>query len=224
MPSFTVTLMGPPFYGTDDMWLGERYEAEEWDAPYEWRPKVEVEASAEETLADVIDRAADALRIRPNPAVLHQTAMSKAIGGIAFYYGPTDDAAYGRDRAPDKWPQVLFIPGPNGERLEKRWQEVSVTELLASADAGLLYGDPLRPYLYPGFPQGDLFDPNWLPPAIDSVKTAGEAAHRHLPTARQVADDVAIAGGFVATILGVWAAIRRRVRRRRPYRSPWDDA
>jgi hypothetical protein len=224
MPTFTVALMGPLFFGTPDMWIGERYEDEDIDTPYDHRPKVEVEASEDESLALVIDRAADALGIHPNPAVLRETAMSAAIGGIAFFYAPTDEMAYRRNRAPDKWPQALLIPGQTGERIEKPWQEVTVAELLAASEAGLLYGDPLRPYLYPGFPQGDLLDPHWLPPAIDAAQTAVEDAHRHVPTARQVADDALRAGGILGGIAALWAGVRGRLRRRRRYESPWDDA
>jgi hypothetical protein len=223
MPTFTVALMGPPFFGTPDMWLGDRYEEQDFETPYQDRPKAEVEADEHETLAVIIDRAADDLGIHPNPAVLRETAMSAAIGGIAFYYEPTDDVAYRRDRAPGNWPQVLLIPGPTREQVEKRWQDVTVAELLAASKAGLLYGDPLRPYLYPGFPQGDFFDPHWLPPAIDAVRTATEVAHQHVPTAREVADDALRAGGILGGIAALWAGLRRRLRRRRRYKSPWND-
>ena len=63
MPTFTVALMGPPFFGTPDMWLGEQYEDEDMDRSYDRRPKVDVEASEGESLAVVIDRGAGALGI-----------------------------------------------------------------------------------------------------------------------------------------------------------------
>jgi hypothetical protein len=228
MPTFTVALFGPPFLGTHDMWLGEQYEDEDMEGPYERRPKVDVEATEGETLAVVIDRAADAFRIHPNPAVLGQTKMSAAIGGIAFYYVPTDEAAYRRDRFPDQWPHTLLIPGPTGEPLEKRWQEVTVSELLAASKAGLLYGDPLRPYLCPGFPQGELPSPEWIPPmvdaaktAADAVKTAAEVSREHAGSAERGARDFLTFAGIIGTVTAAWRWVRRRARRR--YKSPWDD-
>ncbi len=220
MKTFTVALMGPPFYGVADMWLGKQYASEDMDGPYEPRPKVVVEAEEEETLAVVIDRAADALGIRPNPAVLGQDAMSASIGGIAFYYAPTDETSYQRDRAPWGWPDQLVALGPAGEREVKPWQEVTVRELLAASDGGLLYGDPLRPYLYPGFPQGDVLGPDWLPPIVKAATKAVELAKDQAPTSMgQAADDVAKGYGVFRALKAIWG----RLRPRRRHRSKWDD-
>jgi hypothetical protein len=221
MKTFTVALMGPPFFGTPDMWLGAQFADEDMDGPYEPRPKVAVEADEDETLDLVINRAADRLGIRPNPSVLGQTAMSASIGGIAFYYAPTDEAAYQRDRAPWAWPDRLVILDPSGKRTVKPWQEVTVRELLAASEEGLLYGDPLRPYLYPGFPQGDILGPDWLPPVVDAATKVVEFAKGHAPTSPGQAADDAIRGyGVFKIVKAAWG----RWRPRRRHRSKWDDS
>lgn len=225
-----MALMGPPFWGTPDMWVGTNYDDQDENVPWGERAKRVIGASPDETLAQVIDRAAEAFRIAPGTELTGNgpLTMSQAIGGIAFYV-EADERRYTQG-APGLWPAELLVVVTGTQAARRPWQTVTVADLLKSAEAGLVSGDP-RIYLYPGFPQGDpaLFV-EWAAkaaaagfelvrdtaPAVadragDVGKAAVEAAVPHLPdTPREVVDDA----GRLVLIAKAYRWLKARLRRR----------
>jgi hypothetical protein len=132
-PAFGHNLQQPVFDG--DQFLDQPFERS-----WENRKRILIAADVETSLGDVIDEAAEELgvRIQPGP-------MSRRVPCITFYGGEQ----YSYLRTVDAYGQ----PG-----WALRWDDIRLGELIASADAGLVEGDPLRPLFWPVIPQGVFTD------------------------------------------------------------------
>jgi hypothetical protein len=109
----------------------------------------------------VIDRTADHFGVTFTSAP--GVPLSEVITGVVFYL-PQDESALER---PQPWPDsIRLVDGVGKPSWAVPWHVVRYDELMAASDAGLIEGDPLRPYFWPVIPQGDavgvLLDPTLL--------------------------------------------------------------
>lgn len=228
-----VAMMAPPFMGVPDMWIGNTYEDRTYDEPYEARAKVTVIAAPEDTLGAVIDQAAELFGIRPGPHLVETfgtTVVSEIVGGILFYEEETDRDGWrtAPGSEPGLWPAEIWVPSAAGPVL-KPWRTVKMRELIVAADAGALIGDPKRPYLYPGFPQGALIPPELAHAAFEALQALGQSGvHLGQEAASSATEDpwqaVERVGGLQVIYLMVigWFKWIRGLLRRRP--KPPEDS
>jgi hypothetical protein len=146
----TVAALGPVFgYPEVVVFEGASLRDQGPERPYSERLKTSVDASLDTRLGEIIDAAATAFDIRWAGG----GPISEYLRGVVFYE-PTDE--YGFQHRPQPWPSAIRTVGANGApSWSVRWRDVRFGELLASADAGLVRGDPFRPYLWPVIPQGE---------------------------------------------------------------------
>jgi hypothetical protein len=193
-----------------------------YGAAYGELPKTTVDAAPDEALRDVLRRAADQLSIRPDPSYLETMASLARRDGQPFTEPHVSDmlvyAAFRRDDDDEiEWEgeasdevmrrrnvrlqtTTLIVRDDTGRAVwRKPGLNATYRELLDAADAGLIDGDPLRPYLIPSIPQGDLGTLGEWAHFIDALKVIWDATEA------------------LATLGGAWASIElvRRVRRRR---------
>jgi hypothetical protein len=120
------------------------------ETPYRNRLKVTLDVNEDETLGSVIDRAAENFGIGWTQG---DAKISEIITGVVFYK-PEDEERVDR---PQPWPDSIRLVDADGQPAwAAPWYAATYADLLAAADAGLIDGDPLRPYLWPVFPQGDV--------------------------------------------------------------------
>lgn len=198
--AFTVAAWGPAFgYPGLPVFDGEQFADQGPDVAYADRAQVVVEASSEATLAAVIDQAADRFGVRWTD----QRPVSEVIHWVAFFDdGDQDGMEYDYDR----WSAAIRVIGPDGEpSWPVRWSEIRIHELLLTSASGELDGDPLRPYLWPVIPQGELSD-------VASALWATWSMWEHYLSARET--------------VGILAALRERIQRGRNAseedRSAWE--
>lgn len=149
-PTVTVTVAayGPVFgYPTFEVFRGPALADQGPTVPYADRLKVDVEATGASLLGDVVDAAAEALGVS-----LPGAQISESITGVVFYE-PADDLAFGHRLEP--WPDFICLADADGSPIrEAPWNLVTVDELQAAGEIGLIDGHPLRPYFWPVTPQG----------------------------------------------------------------------
>jgi hypothetical protein len=167
---------GPVLYDV----LPEKY----WSVPYSARDKVTLQVEPDETLGDVLRRAA-----------LHWSTM---VGAHVAFYRPEDEGSPPRRMGP----VVPLIDEHGRVTFGHYFGDVRYVDLLRSADAGALDGDPRRPYLIlqPGIGNGVL--PDW-----HTIQTIWQ-------TVEYVATALATAGGAGAALLGAKKATIDRLRKR----------
>lgn len=135
--------------------------------PYADRAKVSFDVTESDTLGDVIDQAAEQFGVTPasGPGVPVARRVSEAIDCVSFYR-PSDERGGGSYDV-ERWSRAIRLVDDHGRpSWVLRWSEIRMAELLASAESGLVDGDPLRPYLWPVIPQGEslaqLADALWI--------------------------------------------------------------
>lgn len=145
--SFTVRLLGQPFPLVFALSGHSIYDLPGIDGrPYS---PVTVRAAESDTLAEVLDRAA----IRSGLSELNGNLVSDSLVWIRFRESEDDRFAYNRLL----WAQQLTIVDGDGKvRLARKLSQVLVRDLLRTAEADLIDGDPLQPYLIATIPQGGL--------------------------------------------------------------------
>jgi hypothetical protein len=147
---FTVALVGPVYgYPDEPVFDGPTLEDHEPEVPYAKRIKLEVLATDATTLGEIIDRAASEIGTSSH----FHDRVADALTGIAFYE-PSDEDGLGEE--PElRWQETIRVVNDSGEpSWAVRWVDLRVDELLASQEAGLVAGDPSRPYLWPLISQG----------------------------------------------------------------------
>lgn len=118
--------------------------------PYFDRPKVEFTAQEDDTLGGVLRRAAAEL--------MPDTPWSGAF--FDFY----------REGVEPRLRHELYLLDDQGRvRSTWEWMDVPMRELLRAADAGVLDGDPRRPYLVNNAPEGNGLLPDW-PTFVELLK------------------------------------------------------
>jgi hypothetical protein len=199
---FTVALVGP---ANMTGWVAE----EEYEKPYRVRQTVTIRAADEDTLASVLERAAH-----------HFGTVDSRYGwnspyGIVFHR--EEDEGGGRwsnRRAANK----LVVLDDQGRAKWRWWGGVSVQELLRSAAAGAVNGDPLRPY--------SVVEPHAAAP-LAAPGVGWDEFVQMYEVFRQVAEVLAIPGGAYAS----YSVIKRLATRARAgsdalsrHGSRWGDA
>lgn len=194
MHAFTVALVADPeapFERTAD--------EEEWSRTWGSRRKAEVHAEAHDTLATILERAASQLGVGPPDG--HQPAtFSAAYLRIAFWQPEHDSRGITTNRSEmselhllDREGRLVF--GVHDLRT------VTAAQLLRTAEAGALEGDPLRPYLIVEAGYGDAPPVDW-----PTFKAALDVAY-------DVIQVVANVGGAAVALKLSFDAIRKRIRR-----------
>lgn len=148
-----VAAWGPAFgYPELPVFDGEQFADQGPEVHYAHRAKVLVRVPSDTSYGAIIDEAADRF------GVLSQNEMriSELVHCVALYRD-ADERGMAYDY--DRWLAVVRTVDRHGApSWAVRWSEVTVDEMLAARDAGVLLGDPLRPYFWPVIPQGDLDD------------------------------------------------------------------
>jgi hypothetical protein len=150
-----VLYFAPVFWETD-YWSESTHR---WDhiapsTPLDERPSAELEAGLDSPLIKVLEAACDEWEILPGAGMLkHGYGRSVEIVRFAFVEADAD-----RDGIPEAmgygWPNKLPAPNPDGSISMVWGRDISVRQLLASKQLGLLRGDVTRPYVFPVRPQG----------------------------------------------------------------------
>lgn len=194
--SVTVTLIGAPVFYLPEYWETHAFDSIDVSAPWVDKPKVDVGASLDDRLGDVIDLAAERFGLLPGEEAIglrREMRASAYIGYIGFY---TDADATGfSEYTIYGWPSTLPVADDEGNVSQVDWEDVTYRDLLVSSALGFIEGDVWRPYLVPFIPQGDV--PTITEVArvtADAVRLAREA----LPTLRDAADDVLRVAGVGA--------------------------
>jgi hypothetical protein len=168
----------------------------EWERPYRDRRKVRLTADSSSSLADVMQEAIRRLGVAPE---WEQPPSVPAYRRIAFYK-PEDEEAFAPRAMPQlHWAQLVLVDD-SGQAIfgVSDQRAVTISDLLQAAEAGVVEGDPLRPYLIiePGW--GDMPPPDW-PTVLAGLEVVWDVLER------------------VAVVGGVWAfaeQIRQRLRDR----------
>lgn len=197
------------------------YEGEEPSPGASWAqlPKATILAEPSETLATVLDRAAEALGVIVPPVVTKIRANLRAEEGepaapservsdglyYAAFHLPDDDEPRQvpegmlRRDARSRRPTVLVVRDPDGRALWRRPPfAATIGELLDAHAVGLLEGDPLEPYLVLSIPQG----------AVDVL-----SEWRHLQDALETGWQLRGAALELITLFSFIAAVRTWIRR-----------
>jgi hypothetical protein len=144
---------------------------------YSERPKITLTVEGEETLESAYDRALRAF------GVVYPSGETPMPSFVSFYRDADEQGGL----AVGTW--ALAVPQQDGTARWRRYKQLTYDELVASADAGALNGDPRRPYLVPT-PQvgvGNGILPPW------------ETLVQLYETFRQVMELLAAPGGAYAT-------------------------
>lgn len=120
--------------------------------PYADREKVTLEVRADEPLTDVFDRSAAEFLIEAP----WEGPVSEAIAFVAFYTAEDEDRFTGPYTS-----ELTLLDGEGRARWGVYFRDVTYGEIVRAADAGILRGDPRRPFLViaPGHGNGML--PTW---------------------------------------------------------------
>jgi hypothetical protein len=159
---------------------------EEWERPYNARPKVRLIVSSSASLADVMNQASDGFGVVPPPGWEFHSNFP-ASRRIAFYKDE-DEVTFAPRALPRlHWGQLVLVDEQGGAVFGVYDQRaVTFEDLIRASEAGVLDGDPLRPYLMvePGW--GDAPPPDW-PTVLIGLKVTWD-----------VLEHVAVTGGVLA--------------------------
>lgn len=125
---------------------------DDWTTPYAERRFAEIEAPGTASIAEVLEEAAAKLGIKPPEG--HQFATYTAAHTRLGFYRPEDENGIerrvwelGELAVVDRHGRAVFGVHDN--------RAITIDQLIRTAEAGLLDGDPLRPYLIVEAPYGD---------------------------------------------------------------------
>jgi hypothetical protein len=151
MSSFNVEVaaLGPVFgYPRLEVFEGEQFADQGPDLAYDQRKRVSLTVSGDATFGEVVDKAAKQFGVSIAPP---ETPISRRVPTIAL--ANTDDEGYSNL----EFIHTVETDGSPGWPVH--WQDITVAELVASADAGLLGNvDPRRSVFWPVIPQGVFTD------------------------------------------------------------------
>lgn len=202
----TVTLATPPVWYEPDFWNTHEFDSFDSAGPYANKPKVTVTTRYGETLAEVIDRAADGLGLQLGPA--HEKYLrdrvSQWLARMGFYR-PEDDGGFEVQRMYG-WPYLLPIAKESGQVEKLPWRDVTYRQLLASSSLGLIEGDVLRPYISGSMPQGGAHE------VVETAKVTADAirhAYALLPQTQSAVDN-AMRFAFLAGTVKTFHSWRKK--------------
>ena len=108
---------------------------EDMDVPYELLRKVDLDVDEDETLGAVLTRACELIGVEP----AWEAPVIDGIGFIDFYR---------EGRRPLLGHEVTILDIDGHVKWVHRWKQVTYAELVRAGEAGVLVGDPRRPYLF----------------------------------------------------------------------------
>lgn len=148
-----VAAWGPAFgYPELSVFDGEQFADQGPEVPYEQRAKVNVTVGGDTRLGSVIDEAAERFGVWSKS----EQRISEQVHCVAWF---REEDTSGMEYDFARWSAVVrTVDAAGAASWALRWPHVTIDELLASHEVGLLDGDPLRPYFWPVIPQGDLED------------------------------------------------------------------
>lgn len=189
--NLTVAVVGSP----ETTWGGGLVHPYDWEVPYAERAKVEIEVSEDTPLGYALQKAAAELGV-PGPPWESTAPYRPAF--IAFYREDRD-RDFGQLRS-----EVSLLDEHGRARWTHSWRDEAISEYIRAGDAGVLDGDPRRPYLVlqPEIGNGILAD---FPTFVELWKLWWD-----------IADKVAIAAGIYAG----WDLIKGKRGARKPTKSP----
>jgi hypothetical protein len=173
----------------------------DWDEPYSERVHVTVGASDDDTLGSVCERAAAELGLSLPGGVEFPTELDvKRVVDLLTYTGFYRTAD---ECEPPALRIGLTVVNRSGLALwDVPWQQARMADLLRAGHAGVLGGDPLRPYLVLPHEFGDFWGYEWGE-VLQTLKLMHDQFHEAMAYLADEAAGVAVA----------WAVLRRLVRR-----------
>ena len=153
---FHPVLYTAPVFWTIDYWSES---AKQWDGikaatPLADRPSVEIQAGLNATLVDILEAACYGLEIGPGPEMINHGLTPRSEFYRFAFVEPEEDK-YGIDpQSGYAWPSQLPAPDIDGNISLIPAKNVTVRQLMAASQLGLIRGDVTRPYVYPVRPQG----------------------------------------------------------------------
>ena len=148
-----IAAWGPAFgYPEMPVFNGEQFADQGPEVPYEQRKTVVVSAAGHTRLGEILDEAAGRFGVLSQ----HTQSVSQQVHWVAFFRSGDE---LGMEYDYDRWHAALRTPDSAGNpSWAVAWSQITLDELLAARDAGLLDGDPLRVYFCPVIAQGTLAD------------------------------------------------------------------
>ena len=156
-------------------------------------PKAVVRARLNDSLATVYDHAGVSLGIGPGPEALRSGFGGEGLASMLVhigFYREADEAGFNVEEH-FGWHSVVAVVDENGSTEYRDFREVTVRQVFASAQLGLIAGDVARPYICPSMPQGDL---PGLAELAQVSADAAKAAYAGLQVAAHHAEGVRDAG------------------------------
>ncbi len=174
---------------------------EEWARPYQQRRKAHLAVEPDQTLAEVLEAAADQMGLRP-PAEHYNSSFVGTYSKVAFYR-PDDEHGFAERHIPRYLMSQVTLVDDRGRAVfgVNNLRGVLYRDLLRAAKAGVLDGDPLRPYLMIEVGYGDMPPPDWGL-ALEGLRAIRETFG--------VAGDI---GGTLALAKLTFDAVRHRLKR-----------
>jgi hypothetical protein len=193
-----VALIGDPDRPLEAGVLDQSY----FDMPYSQRRRVRLEVSEDESLSAVMEQAARMMGLVP-PNWMGGTFYGR--GGRIAFYKPEDENGFAPRAAPRLLAGELILIDQDGRAIFGVWDHRAVRfiDLIRASEAGVLEGDPLRPYLMLDFGWGDAPPPDWA------------TIQQGLEVVWQVLQAIGVVGGAVAALNKAHQWLAERVGRTR---------
>lgn len=153
-PVATVTLLADPHNPYETI-----IPSEVWNLPWSEHPRVDVEVQPNDSLASVLGRAHDQFGL-PHPGEDWAVPDNFAFHNLLFFQ-PGDASGIPEPHLRVRYELNLVDSRGVATFGVHDYRTVTVQQLLKSADAGTLAGDPLRPYLLIEAPHGDAGPVDW---------------------------------------------------------------
>jgi hypothetical protein len=140
--------------------------------PYPQRIRVQLEADESDSLASVMERAAELIGIQGPKWSGGRLDLRNS--RIAFYK-PEDDEGMAERAMPRLHSSELILLDDRGQAMfgVNDHRAIRLADLIRASEAGTLEGDPLRPYLILDYGWGDIPPPDWAT-VLDGLKIARE--------------------------------------------------
>jgi len=224
---FVPVLIHAPVFWMEHYWSESTHQ---WDfvqpsTPLTSRPFVVMEVGLDATLGDILEDACDALGILPGPDMARYDSTRRGeIVRFAFVDEEADKEGV-ESGIVYAWPSRLPAPDSDGTVSEVSGKDVTVRQLLAAGQLGLIRGDVTRPYLFPVMPQGagqvaaDVGNiaPEIVKAAVTSVRGVGGEFIRLVstfPTDLQHGDEYVSAHPIeTATVVGLLGRLKRKFKK-----------
>lgn len=124
------------------------------ELPYQERPKADLEVAPDETLKSTLERAIEDLGVTvTQPAGAGFSPVDNL--AVAAFYDPADEHGFGERRRFEHLGDLTTVDETGRALWNRSFESVPYEVLVRTAKAGLLGGDPLRPYLILNSPEGN---------------------------------------------------------------------